>query len=209
MHGQSTHYEPWVGPDEAENTSLRSQSPPLQGPLTVCSTLSVTPSTTPSAPAPEVFEFVQDHNGNRRHRRPHLLPTSARWTPRGVDFGLQYFITRALGLQASYSWFDYEVDRRERSLRGVHLERFASGPAGLSGNRSQQPPPAQLARAQGEPGSLLCARTAGAGSALRTVGRRLSVVHGGLRGRRADGVRSGRLSQEGEFGRLHHRSTST
>jgi iron complex outermembrane receptor protein len=106
-------FRSWVGPDEAENTILVPNS--QWGPLSYADALR---NAANIAARSGGAQFVQDHNGN-----PVIVARTytnfGQVDTQGIDFGLQYFITRAWGVQASYSWFDYElidVDARCREF---------------------------------------------------------------------------------------------
>jgi outer membrane receptor protein involved in Fe transport len=105
-------YLPWVSTVDAETT--------LVGPgLTVAQAIrnsvqqSVGAGTQPDGQGGTVslglgFRFAQDLNGNpvivgRTYANVGLVNTQ------GIDFGLQYFITPELNLQANYSWFDFTI----------------------------------------------------------------------------------------------------
>jgi iron complex outermembrane receptor protein len=96
-------FRPWVGPDEAEETILIENS--QWGPLSYADAVRNAANVAANSGG---AEFVQDLNGN-----PVIVARTytnfGRVDTQGIDFGLQYFITRALGVQASYSWFDYEL----------------------------------------------------------------------------------------------------
>ena len=108
----NSDYAPWLSTDEAETT--------LVGPgLTVAQAVrnsiqqSVGAGTQPDGQGGTVslglgFRMAQDLNGNpvivgRTYANVGLVNTQ------GVDFGLQYFITPEWRVQASYSWFDFEI----------------------------------------------------------------------------------------------------
>jgi iron complex outermembrane receptor protein len=50
----------------------------------------------------------------------------------GVDLGLQYFVTNAWNLQASYSWFDFEIIDRAEDLSGILVPSSPEHKASLS-----------------------------------------------------------------------------
>ena len=108
----NSDYVPWASTVEAETI--------LVGPgLTVAQAIrnsvqqSVGAGTQPDGQGGTVslglgFRFAQDLNGNpviigRTYANVGLVNTQ------GVDFGLQYFITPELNVQANYSWFDFTI----------------------------------------------------------------------------------------------------
>jgi outer membrane receptor protein involved in Fe transport len=140
----NSDYAPWLSTDEAETT--------LVGPgLTVAQAVrnsiqqSVGAGTQPDGQGGTVslglgFRLAEDLNGNpviigRTYANVGLVNTQ------GVDFGLQYFITPKWRVQASYSWFDFEiVDVGDlQDLRDILLpntpENKASVGVSWTGNR--------------------------------------------------------------------------
>jgi iron complex outermembrane receptor protein len=109
-------YVPWVSTEQAEGPTA------IVGPngLTAAQAIrnsvqqSVGAGTQPDGQGGTVslglgFRFAQDLNGNpviigRTYANVGLVNTQ------GVDFGLQYFITPELNLQANYSWFDFTIE---------------------------------------------------------------------------------------------------
>jgi hypothetical protein len=101
-----------VSTEQAETTLL--PLPPPLGPLTVAQALrnavqrSVGGDVLTAEGEPLGFRMATDLNGDpviigRTYTNVGLVDTQ------GVDFGLQYFITNKLNLQATYSWFDFEI----------------------------------------------------------------------------------------------------
>jgi outer membrane receptor protein involved in Fe transport len=93
-------YKEWVSTDEAENTILF-------GTLTVAQALRNAVDNSVGGNTLG-FRLAQDLNGDtvvvgRTYTNVGLVHTQ------GIDFGLQYFITKAWNLQVSYSWFDFEI----------------------------------------------------------------------------------------------------
>jgi outer membrane receptor protein involved in Fe transport len=105
-------YRPWVSTPEAETTLLF-------GTLTVAQALrnAVENSVGGSTLG---FRLAQDLDGNtvvigRTYTNVGEVKTQ------GVDFGLQYFITPSMSLQASYSWFDFQIDDVDEKVRNILL----------------------------------------------------------------------------------------
>ena len=108
----NTDYLPWVGPDEAENTFL---FPGLSVAQAVRNAIDNSVGGTTFG-----FRLAQDLDGDtvivgRTYTNIGQVDTQ------GVDFGLQYFITPAWSLQASYSWFDFEIVDAERQCLSADL----------------------------------------------------------------------------------------
>jgi outer membrane receptor protein involved in Fe transport len=105
-------YLPWISTDEAETTLV---GPGLTAAQAIRNSVqqSVGAGTQPDGQGGTVslglgFRLAQDLNGDpvivgRTYANVGLVNTQ------GVDFGLQYFITPELNLQANYSWFDFEI----------------------------------------------------------------------------------------------------
>ena len=122
-------YLQWVGPDEAENTILV-PSPPAPRPLTVATALrnAVANSVSGSALG---FRLAEDLNGDpiivgRTYTNVGAVDTQ------GIDLGIQYFLTRAWNLQASYSWFDFEILDADAEVEGILLPNSPTHKASLA-----------------------------------------------------------------------------
>jgi outer membrane receptor protein involved in Fe transport len=93
-------YGPWIGPEEAENTILFGNISVAQA-LRNAVDNSVGGNTLG-------FRLGRDLNGN-----PVVVGRTytnvGRVDTQGVDVGVQYFVTSSLNVQASYSWFDFEI----------------------------------------------------------------------------------------------------
>jgi outer membrane receptor protein involved in Fe transport len=50
----------------------------------------------------------------------------------GVDFGLQYFVSESWNLQASYSWFDFEIIDTDLEVQDILLPNSPEHKASLS-----------------------------------------------------------------------------
>ena len=105
-------YLPWISTDVAENTLV---GPNLTAAQAIRNSVqqSVGANTQPDGQGGTVsvglgFRLGQDLNGNpvivgRTYGNVGQVDTQ------GVDFGMQYFITPELNLQANYSWFDFTI----------------------------------------------------------------------------------------------------
>ncbi len=100
-------YGAWVGPDEAENTFLVPPNPFFPEGLTVADALRSAVDRSVGGQTLG-FRLGQDLNGDpvvvgRTYTNVGQVDTQ------GVDVGIQYFITPSLNVQASYSWFDFQI----------------------------------------------------------------------------------------------------
>jgi outer membrane receptor protein involved in Fe transport len=100
-------YGPWIGPDEAENTYLIPPGPIVPDGLTVAQALRNAVDNSVGGNTLG-FRLGADLNGDpvvigRTYTNVGQVDTQ------GVDVGIQYFITESLNVQASYSWFDFEI----------------------------------------------------------------------------------------------------
>jgi len=99
-------YKEWVSTEEAETTILV-PSPPAAEPLTVAQALRNAVDNSVGGNALG-FRLAQDLDGStvvvgRTYANIGQVDTQ------GVDFGIQYFVTPKVNVQASYSWFDFEL----------------------------------------------------------------------------------------------------
>ena len=116
-------YLPWVGPDEAENTFLI-------GDLTVAQALRNAVDNSVGGNTLG-FRLAQDLDGStvvvgRTYTNVGKVDTQ------GVDFGLQYFITEALSVQSSYSFFDFEIIDADEAVEDILLPNSPRHKASLS-----------------------------------------------------------------------------
>jgi len=97
-------YLPWVGPDDWETTLLVDPFGP-----DIIAADALRNSVDGSVGGDTLgFRLAQDLDGStvvvgRTYTNVGEVDTQ------GVDFGIQYFVTEALSLQGSYSWFDFEI----------------------------------------------------------------------------------------------------
>jgi outer membrane receptor protein involved in Fe transport len=99
-------YKEWVSTEEAETTILV-PSPPAPEPLTVAQALRNAVDNSVGGNALG-FRLAQDLDGStvvvgRTYANVGQVDTQ------GIDFGIQYFVTPKVNVQASYSWFDFEI----------------------------------------------------------------------------------------------------
>jgi outer membrane receptor protein involved in Fe transport len=117
-------YLAWVGPDEAENTNLFPTNLSVAQALRNAVDNSVGGNTLG-------FRLAQDLNGDpvvvgRTYTNVGEVETQ------GVDFGIQYFLARGISLQASYSWFDFEIIDSDERVRDILLPNTPEHKASLS-----------------------------------------------------------------------------
>ncbi len=116
-------YLTWVGPEVAETTTLF-------GNVTVAQALRNAVDNSVGGTTLG-FRLAQDLNGDtvviaRTYTNVGQVDTQ------GVDFGLQYFITPALNLQVSYSWFDFEIIDSDEEVRDILLPNSPEHKASLA-----------------------------------------------------------------------------
>ncbi|MCP3934038.1 MAG: TonB-dependent receptor, partial [Actinomycetia bacterium] len=133
-------YGPWVSTDEAETTIL---TPPPLAPITVAQALrnavdiSVggTAACLLDPPDPRFpclgFRLAEDLDGStvvvgRTYTNVGKVDTQ------GVDLGLQLFLSNAWGVQASYSWFDFDILDDNRDASDVLLPNSPEHKASVS-----------------------------------------------------------------------------
>ena len=123
-------YLPWVSTEEAETTFL-------VGNLTVAQALrnavqrSVGGDVLTAEGDPLGFRMANDLDGDavivgRTYTNVGRVDTQ------GIDFGLQYFVTRSLSLQFSYSWFDFEIIDSDEEIADILLPNTPEHKASLS-----------------------------------------------------------------------------
>ena len=125
-------YAPWVSTEQAETTFI-----PIPGQmLSVAQALrnavqrSVGGDVLTAEGEPLGFRMATDINGDtviigRTYTNVGLVDTQ------GIDFGLQYFITRKLNLQTSYSWFDFEIIDSDEEIQELLLPNTPTNKASL------------------------------------------------------------------------------
>jgi iron complex outermembrane receptor protein len=105
-------YRPWVSTEEAETTILF-------GDITVAQALRNSVDRTVGG-STLGFRLAQDLDGStvvvgRTYANIGDVNTQ------GIDFGLQYFITRGITVNANYSWFDFEILDSTEEIEGILL----------------------------------------------------------------------------------------
>jgi iron complex outermembrane receptor protein len=100
----NTDYLPWIGPDDWETTELIN---PFGPNITAADALRAAVDGSVGGDSLG-FRLAQDLDGSttvvgRTYTNVGEVDTQ------GVDFGIQFFVTEALSIQASYSWFDFEI----------------------------------------------------------------------------------------------------
>ena len=125
-------YLPWVSTDQAETTFI-----PIPGaPLSVAQALrnavqrSVGGDVLTAEGEPLGFRMAEDLDGDtvivgRTYTNVGLVDTQ------GIDFGLQYFVTRKVNLQASYSWFDFEIIDSDEEVQELLLPNSPTNKASV------------------------------------------------------------------------------
>ena len=123
-------YLPWVSTEEAETTLLF-------GNLTVAQALrnavqrSVGGDVLTAEGQPLGFRMATDLDGDavivgRTYTNVGRVDTQ------GIDFGLQFFVTRSLSLQVSYSWFDFEIIDSDEEIGDILLPNTPEHKASFS-----------------------------------------------------------------------------
>ena len=126
----NNHYKPWFGPADWESTYLIDPSP--FNPQDILAADALRNAVDNSVGGNSLgFRLAQDLDGStvvvgRTYTNVGEVDTQ------GVDFGIQYFVTRALSIQASYSWFDFEIIDTDLDVFGLLQPNSPENKASLS-----------------------------------------------------------------------------
>ena len=120
-------YLPWIGPDEAENTYI---TLPNRPPLSFAQAIRNVVENTVGGNLLG-FRLAQDLDGppvivGRTYANVGDVETQ------GVDLGIQYFINEAWNVQASYSWFDFDIEQTDQDSADILLPNSPEHKASLS-----------------------------------------------------------------------------